>query len=453
MNKLNILKTFTILTLAVILSACSVGAPPATPTFTPPPTNTLLPTDTSTPLPTATQTLTPTATPNVIATRQAQEIQSVLSTFLDSGILDSSEGTYKALPDYKAEFAERGVWSDLYDTGETLPDTFMIRAHMKWESASESDSLAGCGIAFGVQDNDDNYLVILDKDRILFTLKRGYWSYLVGRTSGPAGPEPGAPTEHDVALMVKGQSAYVWVDGAVTSYTLSADQLSSGKLAFTVLSESNTDYGTRCEMTDILLWTRTEQTVQTSVDFPAVLEKFKEKGYINTTDGQTVPIANFKRVMAQKGWYYKWGFTDEATEEYENFVFSAHFKWESYTSTPDVSGCGIGFGIKENGKHYAVFLDQGNVILARGTDSTAQRMGLANDSGRLPAIPKPAEADFVAAVWNNNLYVLVNDVFVHFILASDQDAVGKFALSLLSGGNGGYGTRCEMTDIILWTPK
>lgn len=446
-------KTAIFLALIVALSACSMGAPAATPT-PPPPSETPLPSDTPTPLATATPTFTPTATPNATATKQAEDLQTLLNEFQEKGVLESTEGVSKALPDYQAEFAQRGYWDDLFDTGETLPDTFLIRAHMKWESASETESLAGCGIAFGVQDNDDNYLVVLDKDRILFTLKRGHWSYLVGRTNGPAGPEPGTPTEHDVALMVKGQAAYVWVDGAVTTYTLSADQVSSGKLAFTVLAESNADYGTRCEMTDILLWTKAEQpAVQTQVDFPALLETFKEKGYIDTTDGQTISIADFKKSMAQKGWYYKWGFAEEAQDEYENFVFSAHFKWESYTSTPDISGCGIGFGIKEDGKHYAVFLDQANIVLAKGTDATAKRMGVAEDSGRFPIIPKPTEADFAAAVWGNNLYVLVNDVFVHFILASDQDAVGKFALSLLSGGNSDYGTRCQMTNVTLWTPK
>jgi hypothetical protein len=92
-------------------------------------------------------------------------------------------------------------------------------------------------------------------------------------------------------------------------------------------------------------------------------------------------------------------------------------------------------------------------VFVKGTDATVKRMGVADDSGRFPVIPKPTEADFAAAVWENNLYALVNGVFVHFILASDQDSVGKFALSLLSGGNGGYGTRCEMSNIILWTPK
>ena len=447
-------KTFSrLLTLALVfaITACSMGAPAPTATTTPLPTSTT--TYTPSPVPTATATLTPTATPNVTATKQAEVMDSLLTTFQDMNVLDSIDGgTIKSLPDYKAEFAQRGYWADLTETDEILPDTFLLRAHLKWDSTSKSPGISGCGIAFGVQDNDDRYLVVVDKDRILFTLKRGYWSYLVGRTNGPAGPVAGTPTEHDIALMVKGQSAYVWIDGAVTSYTLSADQVASGGLGFTVLSGSNSDYGTRCEMSDILLWTKNAEQAAPAMDFQALLEKFKEKGYIDTTSGQEIAVPDFKHVYAKKGWYYKWWPADQIQEEYENFVFSAHFKWDSFTSTPDVSGCGIGFGIKPDGRHYAVFLDRENVVVAKGTDTTAIRMGAA-DGGRFTAIPKPAEANFAAAVWGNNLYVLVNDVFIHYILASDQDAIGKFAFSLLSGGNSDYGTRCEMSNVVFWMPK
>jgi len=327
-----------VLFLMLLATACSVVAAPPTETPTPTQTQTPLPTNTPTPTLTPTITPSPTATPNATATQQAEELLTLLKEFQEKNVLTSTEGTSKALPDYTAEFAQRGYWDDLFDTGETLPDTFLIRAHMKWESASASPDISGCGIAFGVQENDDNYLVIVDKERILFTLKRGYWSYVVGRTNGPAGPEPGTPTEHDFALFVSGQSAYVWLDGKITSYTLSADQVSSGKLAFTVLSGSNSDYGTRCEMSNILLWTKAPEAAQTGVDFQSVLAKFKEKGYIETTDGETISIADSTKAYAKKGWYYKWWYAEEAKGEYGNFVFSAHFKWGSNTSTPDISG-------------------------------------------------------------------------------------------------------------------
>jgi hypothetical protein len=35
----------------------------------------------------------------------------------------------------------------------------------------------------------------------------------------------------------------------------------------------------------------------------------------------------------------------------------------------------------------------------------------------------------------------------------DQSTKGDFALSLLSGTNKDYGTRCEISDMILWTAK
>lgn len=62
------------------------------------------------------------------------------------------------------------------------------------------------------------------------------------------------PAEADFALAVKGKSAYVSVDGEVTEYTLSADQGTDGDFALTLLSGTNSGYGTRCEMTDMFLF-------------------------------------------------------------------------------------------------------------------------------------------------------------------------------------------------------
>lgn len=193
------------------------------------------------------------------------------------------------------------------------------------------------------------------------------------------------------------------------------------------------------------------EATQKAEEFQSILEKFKKKGYISTTEGESLSIEDFKGEFAQINHYYKWWWPVKE-EEYSNFVFSARFRWGSYVSAPDVSGCGIGFGIKENDDHYAVFLDRENLFLVRGKGARIYRMGVA-DGGRFSAIPLSAKANFAAAVWDQNVTVLVNGVFINYILSSDQDAKGKFAFSLLSGSNGGYGTRCEMTDIMMWTPK
>ena len=83
---------------------------------------------------------------------------------------------------------------------------------------------------------------------------RGKNSYNVGKTSGSGKVNFDNPAEADFVLAVKGQSAYVSVNGEVTEYTLSADQTSAGTFAFSILSGTNKDYGTRCEMTNMIFW-------------------------------------------------------------------------------------------------------------------------------------------------------------------------------------------------------
>jgi hypothetical protein len=182
----------------------------------------------------------------------------------------------------------------------------------------------------------------------------------------------------------------------------------------------------------------------------SLLEEYKEKGYIETTEGKAIQIADFKEEYALLHNYYKWWWPVEG--EYEKFVFSAHFKWNSSGSTADASGCGIGFGIKENGNHYAIFLDRENLFLVRAKGTLLYRMGTSGGS-RYATIPIPAKADFALAVWDQNVTASVNGAHVNYILSSELNGQGRIAFSILSGTNSGYGTRCEMTDIVFWTPK
>jgi hypothetical protein len=48
---------------------------------------------------------------------------------------------------------------------------------------------------------------------------------------------------------------YVLVDGEIVGeYTLSQSRVLTGGIGVTLLSGTNADYGTRCEMTDIHAW-------------------------------------------------------------------------------------------------------------------------------------------------------------------------------------------------------
>jgi len=243
-------KIFSITVIVLLLnlvSACSqVGSPPtATATPAPPkatPTKTAKPTSTPKPSP----------TPNVAATQKVKDFNVLLAGFKEKDYITTTNGEYSELKPFKEEWAQLG-WYNNYPPFIESKD-FVLNGHFKWSTANEQSDLSGCGVIFGAKENGDHYAVFLDKGRILFLMKRGSHSYNVGKTSGSGKVNFDIPAEADFILAVKGQSAYVSVNGEVTEYTLSADQASSGVFAFSILSGTNKDYGTRCEMTNLIFW-------------------------------------------------------------------------------------------------------------------------------------------------------------------------------------------------------
>ena len=187
------------------------------------------------------------------ATQKAEAFVSMLTEFKDKGYINTTAGTTIALDDFKQDWAQLGWYKWWPEKGDYA--NFVFSGHLKWSTASATPEISGCGIIFGLQENDDHYAVFLDKSRILFLMARGSHVYSVGKTKGSGRTHFSNPAEADFTVIVKGQSAFVSVDGEITTYTLSQDQTSAGQFALTLLSGTNKDYGTRCEMTNMVLWT------------------------------------------------------------------------------------------------------------------------------------------------------------------------------------------------------
>lgn len=244
-----------LLSLAMIISACSTFAPPAaTSTSTPEPTatQTASPTATFTP----TRTPRPTATPNLAATEKYEAYQAEAQSYFEAGYLTTVDGRIEEIDEFKDDWAQLG-WYRWLPLGTEVSD-FFISAHFKWESAYKNASESGCGFTFAVQPDYGHYAVFLDRSKIIFLdADSSYGSYVlpVGITRGPGRVKYGNPAEADFALIVKGISAYVLVDNEfIGEYTLSKSRILTGDIGLTILSGTNKDYGTRCEMTNIRLF-------------------------------------------------------------------------------------------------------------------------------------------------------------------------------------------------------
>jgi hypothetical protein len=227
---------------------------------------------TSTPQPTATQTFTPTATlvptntprptrtPNLAATARAEEIQSEARKYFDMGLLKSTQGGFEVYDDFSRDWAQLGWyrWVTLDDTAKD----FFLSAHFRWSSAYRNADVSGCGFVFAIQDNGDHYAVFLDRAQILFLDSSSAYSYsrLVGLTRGTGrvrfiNNPADQPIEADFTVIVRDAYTYVLVDGEIVGeYTLSQSKVLTGNLGLTLLSGTNKDFGTRCEMTNIRAW-------------------------------------------------------------------------------------------------------------------------------------------------------------------------------------------------------
>lgn len=204
----------------------------------------------------STRTPRPTQTPNLAATQQVEEWNSEVQTYFDAGYLNTTEGAFRKLDDFSIEWAQLG-WYDWRPLVHSASDFFMS-AHFKWSSAYRNADLSGCGFAFAIQPNGDQYAVFLDRSKVLF-VQSDYYYYPVGTTRGTGQVKFDNPFDHpveaDFTLIVKDAYAYVLVDGQVVGeYTLSQSKKLRGNLGLALLSGTNKDFGTRCEMTNMHAW-------------------------------------------------------------------------------------------------------------------------------------------------------------------------------------------------------
>jgi hypothetical protein len=247
------------LSMTLLVSACSTFAPTAAPT------DTQRPTATDTPVPTATSTPTrtprPTATPNLAATQKAEEYQAEVQSYFDQGYLQSTDGSTKEYGEFSQSFAQLD-WYSWESLGVSKAD-FFLSGHFKWWSAYRSASESGCGFVFAIQEDGSHYVVFLDRSRIIFLdydTSYGTYSRNVGLTRGTGKVKFDNPFDHpveaDFTLIVNDTTAYVLVDKElIGQYTLAESRILRGDLGLTVLSGTNKDFGTRCTMTNLHLWT------------------------------------------------------------------------------------------------------------------------------------------------------------------------------------------------------
>lgn len=238
--------------LGFLLSSCDLpGAAPAA-TSTPAATDTPQATATRTPKPSNTPK--PTATLNLTATEQVDAFAAKVKEYYDAGYVSTTKGSYTHLDNFDISLAQINYyqWSK---TGLS-PTNFIINSEVAWNSASAAADSSGCGFVFHAQPNYDNYMLFISLKGYVrmsyFLTSKGNYSNVMGRGTYGLPVQSGSA---QVTLIAEDNIFRVLVDDKlIKTFTGLQGKLTTGELAYTVLSGTNKSFGTSCSFKNTEVW-------------------------------------------------------------------------------------------------------------------------------------------------------------------------------------------------------
>ncbi len=175
-----------------------------------------------------------------------------------------------------------------------------------------------------------------------------------------------------------------------------------------------------------------------------------KSGHLTSMLGEYTNLADFNESFAQMDWFTKYEIQKE-TDSFStsNFVIRADTTWESASTGANFesSGCGFYFHSTDQDNFYVVFLaldGEARMMRFQNSEKTANWH---KQYGKVDT-PK-GETELMLAVQDNKFTFLVNN---QVILSVTDDKVrgNQFGISIHSGTNKDFGTRCVMKHIDLW---
>jgi hypothetical protein len=190
-----------------------------------------------------------------------EQAQSRVASYVESGWLSSTQGQLYKLNDYDREMAQINYLDYGLSGYNGLVQDFALWGYIKMESARpvRYPEYSGCGFSFRISPkNYDGYTVHVTNESVLVTFCNESINRCgrIGKTSGRGTLDLPNPAEVELEVVVRGTQAYVKVDGEfIGEYTLFTDKmLDPGYILYSIVSGTNADYGTRCEVTNAGVW-------------------------------------------------------------------------------------------------------------------------------------------------------------------------------------------------------
>jgi hypothetical protein len=217
------------------------------------------PSSTARPQTTPSRTPRPTQTVDIAATKASEEVMARVQQYFENGYLPSTQGELYPMDDYILELASIDAFD--FGSGYDGVQNFAVWTDVYWENASPVNfpEKSGCGFAYRIQENGNGYIAILSNEQIVMDLCDDVSCRPIGTTRGTGRVQFGDPAQASLSLVVNENHAYVLVDEQfIGEYTLLTDELREpGSLLYAILSGSNREFGTRCELSNAGLWVAT----------------------------------------------------------------------------------------------------------------------------------------------------------------------------------------------------
>ena len=176
------------------------------------------------------------------------DFRSQVAFLKERGVIPNVNGTVRFREDYKHEWAQINWYQwESFDEAQN----FVISADIEWESASNTPNFAdsGCGFVLRSQDTNNNLYAALNMDgKVHFGgIKGGSW---LGYGSYPYG-QHSTKGKAQFVVIANGDTLTAYVDGAPVGQQKNLALTQPGKLAFSVWSGTNKDFGTRCAFKNV----------------------------------------------------------------------------------------------------------------------------------------------------------------------------------------------------------
>ena len=187
--------------------------------------------------------------------------------------------------------------------------------------------------------------------------------------------------------------------------------------------------------------------------FNALLNKFMQAGYLDTTTGDIQALS-----PTETNWKTgSWSPNDASNPptEFSDFLLSGHFAWDPVKGNPQSIGCMIVFGLQSGSTpdQYLLQYSKSSISLAWLTQPSASKfplmyeIGKASGTGRVDFSTK-TETDFAALLRGLSLYVSFDGAVTKYSLAANRPTKGVLVLIRDASSQS-----CTMTNLMLWTPK